>query len=282
MKAVIPAAGFGTRFLPATKAQPKEMLPVYDKPTIQYVVEEAVASGIDDILIITGRNKRAIEDHFDRTLELESALKDSGKDRYLKQIVDISDLANIYFIRQKEQRGLGDAISCAKNFIGDEAFAVLLGDTITIGKPPCTKQLMDIYENRKGTVIAVERVAPEKIPSYGIIKGRKTDGTYEIDDLVEKPTVEEAPSDLGIIGRYLLTPQIFDALESVSPGFGNEIQLTDALKLLKEEQSIFAYEFKGKRYDIGTKLDWLKSSLEIALGNDEIKDELTEYLKNLL
>ncbi len=282
MKAVIPAAGFGTRFLPATKAQPKEMLPVYDKPTIQYVVEEAVASGIDDILIITGRNKRAIEDHFDRTLELESALKNSGKDRYLKQIVDISDLANIYFIRQKEQRGLGDAILCAKNFVGGEAFAVLLGDTITIGSPPCTKQLMDIYDDRKGTVIAVEKVAPEKIPHYGIIKGRKTDSTYEIDDLVEKPSPEEAPSDLGIIGRYVLTPQIFDHLECVSPGFGNEIQLTDALKLLRDEQAIFAYEFKGKRYDIGTKLDWLKSSLEIALGNDEIKDELTEYLKNLL
>lgn len=282
MKAVIPAAGFGTRFLPITKAQPKEMLPVYDKPTIQYVVEEAVASGIKDILIVTGRGKRAIEDHFDRSIELELALNNSGKSDYLKELEDISNLASIHFIRQKEQRGLGDAILCGERFVGDEAFAVLLGDTITIDKTPCTRQLMEAYAAYNGSVIAVEKVAKEKISSYGIIKGNRKGGVYKIQDLVEKPSVEEAPSDLGIIGRYVLAPEIFKCIKKVKPGVGGEIQLTDALRLLKNEQSMYAYEFKGRRYDIGNKLDWLKSSIEVALSNEEIGGELREYLRKLI
>ncbi|MEE9594009.1 MAG: UTP--glucose-1-phosphate uridylyltransferase GalU [Candidatus Hydrothermarchaeales archaeon] len=282
MKAIIPAAGLGTRFLPATKAQPKEMLPVYDKPTIQYVVEEAIESGIDDILIITGRGKRAIEDHFDRSVELELALSDKNKDESLREIKDISSLAHLHFVRQKEQRGLGDAVLCAKRFVGDEPFAVLLGDTITMATEPCTKQLMKVYEKYKGSVIAVKKVRTEKISSYGIIKSRPIDSIYEIEDLVEKPKPEDAPSDLGIIGRYVLTPEIFDCIEEAEPGVGGEIQLTDALKALREKQPLYAYVFDGRRYDIGTKLDWLKSSIEIALGNPEIKEELKAYLDGLM
>lgn len=282
MKAVIPAAGLGTRFLPATKAQPKEMLPVYDKPTIQYVVEEAVESGIDDILIVTGRGKRAIEDHFDRAVELELALHNMNKHEPLKKIKDISDLANLHFVRQKEQRGLGDAVLCAKKFVGNEPFAVLLGDTITMARVPCTKQLVSIYKRYKGSVIAVEKVPAEKIPSYGIIKAKSIDSIYKVEDLVEKPRIEDAPSDLGIIGRYVLAPEIFDCIEKVKPGVGGEIQLTDALRALRKKQPLYAHVFDGRRYDIGTKLDWLKSSIEIALGNPEIKDEFREYLAELV
>lgn len=282
MKAVIPAAGFGTRFLPITKAQPKEMLPVYDKPTIQYVVEEAVASGIDDILIITGRGKRAIEDHFDRSIELELALNNSGKHDYLKQLEDISNLASIHFIRQKQPRGLGDAILCGERFVGSEPFAVLLGDTITINKVPCTKQLMDVYDEYGGSVIAVEKVEKSRIPFYGIIKGRVKGRVYRIEDLVEKPSIEEAPSNLGIIGRYVLTPKIFDCIKNVEPGVGGEIQLTDALRLLRERQPLYAYEFRGRRYDIGNKLDWLKSTIEVALENEEVGEELRNYLQRLI
>lgn len=281
MKAVIPAAGLGTRFLPITKAQPKEMLPVFDKPTIQYVVEEVVASGIDNILIITGRGKRAIEDHFDKSTELEMVLKNSAKDEYLRQMEEISDLADIHYVRQKEQRGLGDAIYCARKFVGDESFAVLLGDTITINDVPCTKQLMNIFEEYNSSVIAVEKVARDKIESYGIIRCTPIDSIYEVEDLVEKPKPEDAPSDLGIIGRYVLTPEIFDAMERVAPGVGGEIQLTDALKLLLNDQKIYASEFEGKRYDIGNKLDWLKSSIEFALQNDEVKEDLIEYLDSI-
>ncbi len=282
MKAVIPAAGLGTRFLPATKAQPKEMLPVYDKPTIQYVVEEAVESGIDDILIVTGRGKRAIEDHFDRSVELELALHNMNKHGPLKEIKDISDLANLHFVRQKEQRGLGDAVLCAKKFVGDEPFAVLLGDTITMARVPCTKQLIAIYRRYKGSVLAVEKVPQEKIPSYGIIKAKPMDSIYKVEDLVEKPKLEDAPSDLGIIGRYILAPEVFDCIEKVKPGVGGEIQLTDGLRILRKKQPLYAYIFNGRRYDIGTKLDWLKSSVEIALGNSEIKDDLKRYLLELL
>ncbi len=281
MKAVIPAAGLGTRFLPITKAQPKEMLPVFDKPTIQYVVEEVVASGIDNILIITGRGKRAIEDHFDKSTELEMVLKNSAKEEYLRQMEEISDLADIHYVRQKEQRGLGDAIYCARKFVGDESFAVLLGDTITINDVPCTKQLMNIFEEYNSSVIAVEKVARDKIESYGIIRCTPINSIYEVKDLVEKPKPEDAPSDLGIIGRYVLTPEIFDAMERVAPGVGGEIQLTDALKLLLNDQKIYASEFEGKRYDIGTKLDWLKSSIEFALQNDDVKEDLIEYLDNV-
>lgn len=281
MKAVIPAAGLGTRFLPITKAQPKEMLPVFDKPTIQYVVEEVVASGIDNILIITGRGKRAIEDHFDKSTELEMVLKNSAKDEYLRQMEEISDLADIHYVRQKEQRGLGDAIYCARKFVGDESFAVLLGDTITINDVPCTKQLMNIFEEYNSSVIAVEKVARDKLESYGIIKCTPIDSIYEVEDLVEKPKPEDAPSDLGMIGRYVLTPEIFDAMKRVAPGVGGEIQLTDALKLLLNDQKIYASEFEGKRYDIGNKLDWLKSSIEFALQNDDVKEDLIEYLDNI-
>lgn len=281
MKAVIPAAGLGTRFLPITKAQPKEMLPVFDKPTIQYVVEEVVASGIDNILIITGRGKRAIEDHFDKSTELEMVLKNKAKEEYLRQMEEISDLADIHYVRQKEQRGLGDAIYCARKFVGDESFAVLLGDTITINDVPCTKQLMNIFEEYNSSVIAVEKVARDKLESYGIIKCTPIDSIYEVEDLVEKPKPEDAPSDLGMIGRYVLTPEIFDAMKRVAPGVGGEIQLTDALKLLLNDQKIYASEFEGKRYDIGNKLDWLKSSIEFALQNDDVKEDLIEYLDNI-
>jgi UTP--glucose-1-phosphate uridylyltransferase len=281
MKAVIPAAGYGTRFLPATKAQPKEMLPVYDKPTIQYVVEEAVASGIDDILIITGRGKRAIEDHFDRSIELELSLENASKDRYLQEIIDISELADIHFIRQKEQKGLGDAVYTARKYVGDEPFCVLLGDTVTVSDTPCTKQLIDIYNKHQGSVIAVEKVREDEIERYGIVKGEPVEGVLKITDLVEKPKLEDAPSDLGIIGRYLLTPEIFDCIEKTPRGAVGEIQLTDSIGLLKEQQDVYAFEFKGTRYDIGTKLDWLKSSIEIALQKDDIGEELLDYLKEL-
>ena len=282
MKAVIPAAGYGTRFLPATKAQPKEMLPVYDKPTIQYVVEEAVASGIDDILIITGRGKRAIEDHFDRSIELELSLENSNKEKYLKEVINISELADIHFIRQKEQKGLGDAVYTAKKYVGNEPFCVLLGDTITFSSTPCTKQLIDIFEKYNGSVIAVEQVGKEKVESYGIVKCEPIDSMLKLIDLVEKPKPEDAPSNLGIIGRYLLTPEIFNCIEKTPHGAGGEIQLTDALGLLKDQEDVYAYEFKGTRYDIGTKLDWLKSSVEIALQIEGTGEELLDYLKELL
>ena len=285
MKAVIPAAGLGTRFLPATKAQPKEMLPIVDKPTIQFVVEEAINSGIDDILIITGRGKRAIEDHFDRSFELEEALKEQGKTDLLKEVVDISELADIHYLRQKERKGLGHAIYCARNHVGDEPFAVLLGDTIVESEIPCTKQLMNFYQKYEGSMIAVEEVQEEKISSYGIIDPEVIDdndnNVYLVKNLVEKPKVEEAPSNLGIIGRYILTPAIFDILEKTKPGKGNEIQLTDALNTLRKREKVYACKFSGKRYDIGNKLDYLKTCIEYGLENREIGEKLWEYLRNL-
>jgi len=285
VKAVIPAAGLGTRFLPATKAQPKEMLPIVDKPTIQFVVEEAINSGIDDILIITGRGKRAIEDHFDRSFELEEALKEQGKTDLLKEVVDISELADIHYLRQKERKGLGHAIYCARNHVGDEPFAVLLGDTIVESEIPCTKQLMNFYQKYEGSMIAVEEVQEEKISSYGIIDPEVIDdndnNVYLVKNLVEKPKVEEAPSNLGIIGRYILTPAIFDILEKTKPGKGNEIQLTDALNTLRKKKKVYACKFSGKRYDIGNKLDYLKTCIEYGLENREIGEKLWEYLRNL-
>lgn len=280
MKAVIPAAGLGTRFLPATKAQPKEMLPVFNKPTIQYVVEEAVSSGIDDILIITGKGKRSIEDHFDRSFELEYFLQNSGKTNYLNEVESISEMADIYYVRQKKQKGLGDAISCAKKHIDGEPFAVLLGDTIAKSEIPCTKQLMDVHEKYESTVIAIEEVPDEKVERYGIIKGNKMDDfIYKIEDLVEKPKLEDAPSNLGIIGRYILAPEIFDYINEIPPGVGGEIQLTDALRLFNESYGCI---FNGKLYDIGNTVDWLKSSIEIALEHDDVKEELRQYLFKLL
>ncbi len=278
MKAVIPAAGLGTRFLPATKAQPKEMLPVYDKPTIQYVIEESVNSGVDDILIVTGKGKRSIEDHFDRSFELEHHLKTKGKEDFLKEIEYISELADIHFIRQKKQKGLGDAIYCAKKHVGDDPFVVMLGDTITKDTVPCTKQLIDIYEKYGKSVIALEEVPDEKVERYGIIGGEEIEpDIYKIDKLVEKPPLRVAPSNLAIMGRYVLTPDIFDCIENVEPGYGGEIQLTDALSKLDE---IYGQVFKGQSYDIGNRIDWLKTSLKFALEDEKAKDEILNFIKN--
>ena len=278
MKAVIPAAGLGTRFLPATKAQPKEMLPVYDKPTIQYVIEESVNSGVDDILIVTGKGKRSIEDHFDRSFELEHHLKTKGKEEFLKEIEYISDLADIHFIRQKKQKGLGDAIYCAKKHVGNDPFVVMLGDTITKDTVPCTKQLIDIHEKYGKSVIALEEVPDEKVERYGIIGGEEIEpNIYQNDKLVEKPPLRVAPSNLAIMGRYVLTPDIFDCIENVEPGYGGEIQLTDALSKLDE---IYGQVFKGQSYDIGNRIDWLKTSLRFALEDEKAKDEILNFIKN--
>ena len=278
MKAVIPAAGLGTRFLPATKAQPKEMLPVYDKPTIQYVIEESVNSGVDDILIVTGKGKRSIEDHFDRSFELEHHLKTKGKEDFLKEISYISELADIHFIRQKKQKGLGDAIYCAKKHVGDDPFVVMLGDTITKDTVPCTKQLIDIYKKYGKSVIALEEVPDEKVERYGIIGGEEIEpNIYQIDKLVEKPPLRVAPSNLAIMGRYVLTPDIFDCIENVEPGYGGEIQLTDALSKLDE---IYGQVFKGQSFDIGNRIDWLKTSLKFALEDESAKDEILNFIKN--
>ena len=276
MKAVIPAAGFGTRFLPATKSQPKEMLPVFDKPTIQYVVEEAVASGIDDILIVTGRGKRSIEDHFDRSLELEATLENADKYERLKLVQDITGLADICYVRQREQNGLGDAIACAEKHVGDEPFAVLLGDSITKGPTPCTKQLIDVYNKYEKSAISLEAVPKDKVERYGIIRGNQVDNNiYQIEELVEKPNANEAPSNLAIMGRYVLTPDIFDKIKETEVGVGGEIQLTDALSKLDK---IYGVEFEGKTYDIGNRLEWLKTSIEFAMDTDA-KYELKEYMK---
>ncbi len=283
MKAVIPAAGLGTRFLPATKAQPKEMLPLVDKPAIQFVIEEAIASGVDDILIITGRGKRAIEDHFDKSFELEHVLRKDGKHDLLREIEQIAELADIHFIRQKEARGLGHAISCAEKHVGNEPFVVLLGDDIIFSKKPCTKQAIELYEKYKTSIIAVEEVPREMIQSYGVIKGEKINrALFRILDLVEKPKPEEAPSNLGIIGRYVLTPEIFDALKKTKPGKAGEIQLTDALRLLKKSQPMYAYIFEGKRYDLGNKFDYMRASVEYALSRDDIGKKFRKYLKELV
>jgi len=280
MKAVIPAAGLGTRFLPATKAQPKEMLPVFNKPTIQYVVEEAVASGIDDILIVTGKGKRSIEDHFDKSFELEYFLRNCGKMDNLLEIEAISEMADIYYVRQKKQKGLGDAILCAKKHVDGDAFAVLLGDTIAQSDVPCTKQLLDIYNEYGSSTIAIEKVPDEKVERYGIIKGKQiSDSLYEIDDLVEKPKLHEAPSNLAITGRYILAPEIFDHIENLTPGIGGEIQLTDAMKSLDK---IYGHVFDGKIYDIGNTVEWLKSSIEIALQDPDVGEDLRSYMAEIV
>lgn len=281
MKCVIPAAGLGTRFLPATKNSPKEMLPLVDKPAIQYVVEEAVASGIDDIIIVTGRGKQAIEDHFDIAVELEHVLKENNEKEKLEEIRKISELADIQYVRQKKALGLGHAILCAKKHVGNEPFAVLLGDDIVFSKVPCTKQLIDKFKKYKSSIIAVEPVPENRIDTYGIIKYDKPieKNLYPIVDLVEKPKKKDAPSNLGILGRYILTPEIFECIEKTKKGYGGEIQLTDALKLLKGEQSIYGYQFSGKRYDLGNKMDWLKTTFDVALMRKEFRKELLSYIK---
>lgn len=281
-KAVIPAAGLGTRFLPATKAQPKEMLPIVDKPTIQYIIEEAVASGITDILIITGRNKRAIEDHFDRSIELELELERKHKEKQLAEIKAISQLVNIQYIRQQTPKGLGHAVLCAKNFVGNEPFAVLLGDDVVDSHVPCLKQLMQVFERYNSTVLGVQQVAWEDVDKYGIVSGEvMEDGIHKVKTLFEKPDREIAPSNVAILGRYIITPDIFPILERTEPGAGLEIQLTDALKELARHKAVYAYEFAGCRYDVGDKLGFLKATVEMALKRPDLHDDFSAYLKSL-
>jgi len=281
-KAIIPAAGLGTRFLPATKAQPKEMLPIVDKPTIQYIIEEAVASGIEEILIITGRNKRAIEDHFDKSIELEHQLEQNGKDDVLEMVRDISNLANIYYIRQKEPKGLGHAINCAKTFVGNEPFAVMLGDDVVDSDVPCLKQLIDCYDEYKTSILGVQKVPLSEVSKYGIVDGTSMgDRVYKVKDVVEKPNTSEAPSNIAILGRYIITPKIFNILENTKPGKGGEIQLTDALKTLISEEDMYAYDFKGRRYDVGDKEGFLEANVEFALKRDELKETFMKYLLSI-
>lgn len=281
-KAVVTAAGWGTRFLPATKAQPKEMLPLVDKPIIQYVIEEAAASGIKHIIIVTALGKRAIEDHFDRSVELELALKKKGDGELLKKVQRISELADICYIRQKEQLGLGHAILVTKDLIGDEPFAIFLPDDIIEAKVPAMKQMIEVYNRYQHSVIAVEPVAKEDTKAYGIIKPKQVeDRVYQVQSLVEKPEPQDAPSNLAIVGRYILTPEIFGMLEKTAPGKGGEIQLTDGLRLLLEKQPIYAYQFEGIRYDTGTPLGFLKASVEFALRRPDIGHNFKEYLRHL-
>ena len=282
-KAVIPAAGLGTRFLPATKATPKEMLPIVDKPTIQYIVEEALASGIEEILIITGRSKRAIEDHFDRSIELELNLEASGKTAELEMVKEISGI-RIHYTRQKEPRGLGHAILCAKQFVGNEPFAVLLGDDVVDGEVPALKQLIDVYDKTGASVLGVQEVPQEKVSSYGIVDSKPTEEarTFTVSDMVEKPAVEEAPSRLAVLGRYVINPEVFDILEQTPPGRGNEIQLTDALKVLAKKQAMYAYNFEGRRYDVGDKQGFLEATVEMALKRSDLRDKFLAYLKDIV
>lgn len=284
-KAVIPAAGLGTRFLPATKAQPKEMLPIVDKPTIQYIVEEAAASGIKDIMIISGRSKRSIEDHFDKSYELEATLFEKNQHELLEDIQKISSLANIHYIRQKEAKGLGDAIYCARSFIGDEPFAVLLGDIILQSAKPAIGQLIDLYEETGVPVIGVQEVDRADVKNYGIIDPLttiKSDGTVEVKGLVEKPSPEDAPSTLSIMGRYVLTPSIFKALEQTTAGAGGEIQLTDAIQRVNDQERVLARRVEGTVYDIGSKLGFVKATVDFALQREELKDGVLSYLKEIV
>ena len=280
MKAVIPAAGLGTRFLPATKSQPKEMLPVYDKPTIQYVIEEALASGIDDFLIVTGRNKRSIEDHFDKSYELEYTLQNAGKDRVLKQVRKVTDLADICYVRQRDIKGLGDAILCAQKHIGDEPFAVLLGDSITRSKTPCIRQLMDVFSKYKKSTIALKEVPDKKIPNYGIVNGEKINSNVlRLNQLIEKPEIAKAPTNLAITGRYILTQDIFDKIRETEVGVGDELHLTDALAKLDE---VYGVIFEGKSFSMDDRLEWLKTSIRFALDDDEFNEDLISYMKMFL
>ncbi|PIO80938.1 UTP--glucose-1-phosphate uridylyltransferase [Pediococcus damnosus] len=281
-KAIIPAAGLGTRFLPATKASPKEMLPIVDKPTIQFIVEEAKKAGIEDILIVTGKGKRAIEDHFDSVPELENNLKAKHKDNLLKLVEETTDI-NLYFIRQSHPRGLGDAVLMAKDFVGDGPFVVMLGDDLMEDKIPLTKQLMNSYDETHASTLAVMQVPHKEVSKYGVIKPQakiKSD-LFNVESFVEKPSPEEAPSDYAIIGRYLLTPEIFDVLAHQKPGKGNEVQLTDAINELNKTQRVFAHVFTGKRYDVGNKFGFLKTNIQYGLKHPEVRDELRAYIKQL-
>ena len=282
-KAVIPVAGLGTRFLPATKAQPKEMLPIVDKPVIQYIVEEAVAAGISQIIFVTGRHKRAIEDHFDRNLELERALEEKGKEELLKLVREISNLADIIYVRQKEPLGLGHAILTAEPAVGNEPFAVLLGDDIMVSEPPAIKQLISAFNKYRCSILGIQEVPKEDVSKYGIVAGREIEkGVYKVDTLVEKPDVEEAPSNLAITGRYILTPGIFEALRKVPPGKGGEIQLTDGIQQLSLREAIYAKIMEGKRYDTGTKVGFLEATVDFALSRDDLREPFLKFLKKKL
>jgi len=281
-KAIIPAAGLGVRFLPATKAQPKEMLPIVDKPTIQYIIEEAVASGIEDILIITGSNKRAIEDHFDKSHVLEMQLQLKGKTELLKIVQDISNLAEIYYIRQKEPLGLGHAVFCARSFINNEPFAVLLGDDIVSSSKPCLKQLMELYEEVQVPVLGVKEVPIEDVNKYGILDAELVrPDIYKVKDLIEKPDSGQAPSRLAVMGRYIINPGIFDILEKTGPGAGGEIQLTDALRVQGQREGMYGLVFDGNRYDVGDKLGYLKATVEFALARPDLSGLFAEYIKDI-
>lgn len=285
-KAIIPAAGLGTRFLPATKAQPKEMLPIVDKPTIQYIIEEAVASGIEDIIIVSGRWKRAIEDHFDKSFELEANLQAKGKTEELELIRQITNMANIHYIRQREPLGLGHAIWCARKFIGNEPFAVLLGDDIVVSDQPCLGQLVDAYDNYGTSVVGVQQVPDEDVHRYGIIKPKgngnnSPSNIIDVDMLVEKPKKEVAPSNYAIMGRYILHPEIFDILEHQNPGAGGEIQLTDAINTLNQTKPVVAIDFEGQRYDVGDKFGFIQATIDFSLRRDDLRDEVVAYLKQL-
>jgi UTP--glucose-1-phosphate uridylyltransferase len=284
-KAVFPAAGWGTRFLPATKAQPKEMLPLVDRPVIQYAVEEAVAAGIEQVIIVTSSQKRAIEDHFDLNYELEHLLEERGEIEMLRQIRHISELAQIAYVRQKEQLGLGHAVLMAKELVGHEPFAVILSDDVVVGERPCIGQLMHAYHQTHGSVVAVMEVPPDETSRYGIIGGERVEGSdgrlWRVDSVVEKPEPDVAPSNMAIIGRYVLTPKIFDKLEQTPRGAGGEIQLTDAIQALMQEQPVHGYAFEGTRYDAGTTMGWLKASVELALARPDLGPEFASYLRTL-
>ena len=282
-KAIIPAAGLGTRFLPATKAQPKEMLPIVDKPTIQYIVEEAVASGIEDIIIVTGRTKKSIEDHFDKSVELEMELEKGNKEELLEIAKSVSEIANLYFIRQKEPKGLGHAILTAKTFVGDEPFAVLLGDDVITSEQPCLRQMMDMHEKYQATILGVQAVDISQVDKYGIVDGKQIeDRMYTVNDMVEKPRIEDAPSNVAVLGRYIITPSIFKYLEQQEVGAGGEIQLTDSLRKLAKEEPMYAYDFMGKRYDVGSKMGFLQATVEFALEREDLKEEFKKYLLDII
>lgn len=282
-KAVIPAAGFGTRFLPATKAVPKEMLPIVDKPTIQYIVEEAIAAGIEDLIIITSRGKDALVNHFDKAFELETVLERDGKDEMLRAVREVSDKINVHFIRQQEQKGLGHAVLCAKSFIGNESFAVMLGDDVVVSDKPCIGQLIEQFEKCSSTVLGVQKVGMEQVSKYGIVDCQNVEGRlYKVNGMVEKPKKEDAPSDVAVLGRYVITPAIFECLEKTPKGAGGEIQLTDALVMLAESESVYAYDFEGRRYDIGNKQGFLQATVDFALARDDLREEFADYLRGIV
>lgn len=284
-KAIIPAAGLGTRFLPATKALPKEMLPIVDQPTIQYIVEEAISSGIEDIIIISGRNKRIIEDHFDKSYELEETLFKKNKQSMLEEVQKISNLANIHYIRQKEPKGLGDAILCAKSFVGDEPFAVLLGDDIIKSEKPCLGQLIEVFNRYHTSVVGVQQVPEEQVSKYGIIKPKGhfiDENTINVEALVEKPDPVDAPSNYAIMGRYVLRHEIFDILKDLPPDKGGEVQLTEAINIMNQTQAVFAYDFNGIRYDIGNKMGFIRATLDFALQRSDFREDVLAYMKEVI